>query len=254
MTGPSDSIARFNDRAADYVRYRPTYPVRAIDAILDGFTDARSLTVADIGAGTGISARLLADRGAHVIAVEPGAGMRGAAASHRRVTWLAARAEAIALRSGSVSLVVCAQAFHWFQSADAVREFARVVKAGGRLAIMWNRRSKTDPLTLGYRQAILEVGGDTAAERMGFDVTIVHASGLFEDAERLAFPNEQQLDLDGLIGRARSASYVPRGGPAAERLKDLLGELHGRYADGNGLVRLVYETDVFRFSRRQAAV
>ena len=31
-----DTVGRFSDRAADYVRYRPTYPAEAIDAILEG--------------------------------------------------------------------------------------------------------------------------------------------------------------------------------------------------------------------------
>ena len=64
--------------------------------------------------------------------------------------------------------------------------------------------------------------------------------------ERTAFPNFQRLDLDGLIGRAQSASYVPKTGPAAGRLLDLLRALHARYADIRGLATLVYETEVFR--------
>jgi SAM-dependent methyltransferase len=249
MNRVPDTVARFNDRADDYVRYRPTYPPAAIDAILEGLSAARNLRVADIGAGTGISARLLADRGARVVAVEPGTVMRGAAAPHPNVTWVAGRAEATGLRTESVDLVVCAQAFHWFKSPEAVAEFARVLKPGARLAIMWNRRSKTDPMTVGYRQAILDVGGETAAERMGFDVSVVSASPLFRDEGRVAFPNEQPLDVEGLIGRARSASYVPKTGAAGARLLELLRDLHSRYADANGLVRLIYETEVFRFTR-----
>ena len=62
-----DTVGRFGDRAADYVKYRPGYPSAAIDSILDGLGSPARLTVADIGAGTGISARLIADRG---IAIE----------------------------------------------------------------------------------------------------------------------------------------------------------------------------------------
>jgi hypothetical protein len=40
---PLDTVTRFNDRAADYVRYRPTYPAAAIDAILAGIGPADSL-------------------------------------------------------------------------------------------------------------------------------------------------------------------------------------------------------------------
>ena len=99
MTQPEslDTVGRFSDRAADYVRYRPSYPPAAIELILEGLGSPADLTVADIGAGTGISARLVADRGVRVIAVEPGDGMRSAAAPHDNVTWVAGLAEATGL-------------------------------------------------------------------------------------------------------------------------------------------------------------
>jgi SAM-dependent methyltransferase len=244
-----ETIHRFDNRAGDYVKYRPGYPARAIDIMLRGLGDPRSLTAADVGAGTGISARLLGERGVHVIAVEPGSAMRGAAEAHLNVDWLAGRADALGLASASIDIVVCAQSFHWFQTHAAVAEFARVLKPGGRLAIMWNRRSVTDPLTLGYRQAIYDVGGETAAERMGFDPAVVGQSRLFTPPERHAFPNTQRVTLDGLIGRARSASYVPKEGEAGERLVDLLRALHARYADAEGLVTIVYEAEVWLSSR-----
>src|SRR5215831_12810905 len=176
---PLDTVARFDDRAADYVKYRPGYPAGAIDAILDGLGPPDTLTAADVGAGTGISARLLGDRGVHVIAVEPGEMMRGAVARHPRVDWVSATAQATGLVSGSVDLVLCAQSFHWFHTREAIAEFARILKPGGRLAIMWNRRSASDPLTAAYRQAILDSGGEVPAERMPFDPAIVSAEGLF---------------------------------------------------------------------------
>src|SRR5205085_9077451 len=79
MPQPSglDSVGRFSDRAADYVKFRPTYPAAAADAILAGLEPAGKLVAADVGAGTGISARLLAERGVRVVAVEPGSAMRG---------------------------------------------------------------------------------------------------------------------------------------------------------------------------------
>ena len=85
---------RFTDRASDYAAARPSYPAEALDAIFAEMGDAAALTVADLGAGTGISSRLLADCGARVLAVEPNAAMREAAQAHAGVTWLAATAEA----------------------------------------------------------------------------------------------------------------------------------------------------------------
>jgi SAM-dependent methyltransferase len=247
----TDTVARFNDRADDYVRYRPTYPDAAIAAILDGLGAPAPLVAADVGAGTGISARLLAARGVRVVAIEPGEAMRRAADPHPRVQWMAAVAEAIALRTACVRLVLSAQSFHWFRPADALREFARILVPDGRLVIMWNRRSTTDAFTTGYRQAILDVGGEIAAERMPFDPEVLASSGLFTAPARRGFANAQRLDLNGLIGRARSASYVPKSGPDGERLLRLLRDLHARHADADGLVTLVYDTDVYTASLRE---
>jgi SAM-dependent methyltransferase len=245
----ANSVTRFSDRADDYVRYRPGYPAEAISAILDGLGTPERVRAADVGAGTGISARLLADRGVHVVAIEPGEHMRGAASPHPNVDWLAGTAEATALRSSSVDLVLSAQSFHWFQPLPALVEFGRILRSGGRLAIMWNRRSRSDPFTAGYRQAILDVGGESGAEQMAFDPGVIPASGVFTSPERRAWPNIQRLDLDGLIGRAHSASYVPKSGPDAERLLGMLRDLHRRYADAGGIATLVYESEVWLATR-----
>jgi len=240
-----DPVGRFSDRARDYVTYRPSYPAAAIDAILRGLGPPEQITAADVGAGTGISARLLGDRGVRVSAVEPGRGMREAASPHPHVEWVDGMAEATGLPSQSVDLVLCAQSFHWFRPADALMEFSRILTANGRLTLMWNRRSKIDPLTAGFRQAIHDVGGEAQIEQVEFDPGVITESGLFLPPKRLSFPNEQRLDRDGLIGRARSASYVPKAGPAGEHLIELLGALHSQYADADGFVTLVYETEAY---------
>ena len=245
-----NTVQRFHDRALDYVKYRPGYPAEAVQAIVDGLGPPQRLRAADVGAGTGISARLLAERGVRVVAVEPGEAMRHAAAPHVNVTWVSGMAEATGLQHESVDVVLSAQSFHWFDPAAALREFARILKPGGRLAIMWNRRSRDDPFTAGYRRALLDVGAEAEAERMSFDPDVIRQSGLFLPAERLTFSNAQRLDLDGLIGRARSTSYAPNEGAGAEELLRRLRQLHGRHADACGLATMIYETEIYRAIRR----
>ena len=71
-----------------------------------------------------------------------------------------------------------------FHPPDALAEFARILKRGQRLAIMWNRRSKADPLTAAYRQAMVDVAGQSGAESMSFDREVVARSGLFTAPDR----------------------------------------------------------------------
>jgi SAM-dependent methyltransferase len=241
---------RFSDRAADYVRFRPDYPAAAIDAILNGVGDPAALIAADVGAGTGISARLLAERGTRVIAIEPNREMLGAAAPHEHIAWVVATAEATALAAGSVGLVLSAQAFHWFRQPDALSEFHRVLAPSGRLVLMWNSRDRTDPLTREYIEAIHAVQGEHPAERRPFDPAVVSARGEFGEAWLKTFPYRQSLDREGLAGRAWSASYVPREGPRAEQLVQNLDALHQKYRDERGMIALRYRTEVWIAERR----
>lgn len=240
---------RFSDRAADYVRCRPDYPAAAIACVLDGLGDPAAIRAADVGAGTGISARQLAARGARVIAIEPNREMREAAASDPRVSWRTGTGEATGLDRCSLDLVLCAQAFHWFRQPQAVAEFHRVLRPRGRIALMWNTRSRTDPFSLGYIQAIRDVNGEHPAEMRTFDPDVVSEGGLFAPPSVARFDHQQSLDREGLIGRAASASYVPKEGPRFEDLRRRLDTLHAKFRDEAGHVALRYVTEVWRAER-----
>ncbi|MBI1799607.1 MAG: class I SAM-dependent methyltransferase [Candidatus Eisenbacteria bacterium] len=253
-----DPTGRFSDRAEDYVRYRPTYPAAAVACLLREMDDARtlrgtgdqgSILAADLGAGTGISSRLLAERGVRVLAIEPNAAMRAAGSPHPLIEWRAGTGEATGLDAGSVELVMCAQAFHWFRQREAIAESHRILRPGGRLCIMWNSRDGHDPLTRGYIEAIHAVNGEDPAERRSFEPEVVSAAGLFTPARLETFDHTQVLDRAGLVGRAISASYVPREGARFRRLVELLDELFERHRDENGRVVMRYVTKVYLAER-----
>lgn len=241
--------ARFADRAGDYVRYRPSYPDAAIEAVLAGLGRASRLVAADIGAGTGISSRLLGERGVRVLAIEPNSAMRECAQHSERVTFRDGTAEATGLTDESVDLVLCAQAFHWFRPDDALTEFARILKPGGRVALMWNNRDDADPATAEYGRLILEASGrHEAAQRFNHHRPLAECP-LFTNFREAVVPSSQSLDAQGLVGRARSASYVPRDGPAWDRLQAGLQALAVRHAAPGGGVTLRYQTHVFLAER-----
>lgn len=246
---------RFSGRAGDYAKYRPSYPAGAIDAVLAGLGEPSGLVAADVGAGTGISARLLAERGVRVIAVEPNRQMREAgqgedrrgAAGHPKhpIQWSDGTAEATGLAEASVDLVLCAQAFHWFRPEESLREFHRVLRPGGRVALLWNDRDDTDPATAEYGRLIREASENHPATSHAGHHRALEQSQLFTGFRRVEVRGGQSLDLQGLLGRARSASYVPKEGPAWDRLANGLGTLHARFADAQGWLSLAYQSHIY---------
>lgn len=236
---------RFSDRARNYALYRPSYPPQVIETILAGLGESSSLTVADIGAGTGISARLLANRGVKVWAIEPNLAMREVAESHPLVEWHDSNAEATQLPDACVDLVTCFQAFHWFQPQPTLEEFQRILKPQGRLAIVWNNRNREDGFTGEYSQLIASASQHHPAEKRIATIEPMVNCAEFGNLREETFPYHQKLDFSGLLGRAKSTSYLPQFGEEYEILVDNLQRLHQKWADGDGFVYLVYCTQVY---------
>jgi SAM-dependent methyltransferase len=243
-------LTRFDDRARDYANYRPNYPPAAIDAILSGLNSPEFLTVTDLGAGTGISARQLADRGAQVLALEPNAAMRRAAMPHERVKFIDATAEKTCLPDSSVDLVTAFQSFHWFEPHAAIAEAHRILRASGRLALCWNERDSRNALMAGYDELVREAAGDHPM-RSGVPLSgpLIRATPLFRDARELEFPNSKRMTCAALIGSCLSGSYIPQSGPAHDKLMDGLRRLHEKFAAADGCVEMIYRTEIFLAER-----
>jgi SAM-dependent methyltransferase len=132
--------SKFDTVAANYAAGRPDYPAALYDTLerVLGRPLAGADTV-DLGAGTGIASRQLAERGAVVTAVELSAPMLAQlAATSPGVRPVRGTATALPLRGHRADLITCAQAWHWMDPALAVPEFIRVLRPGGVFAAWWN--------------------------------------------------------------------------------------------------------------------
>lgn len=237
---------RFSDRANNYARYRPSYPSEAINCILESLT-VNSLIAVDIGAGTGISARLLADRGIEVIAIEPNAVMKQVAQSHPLVQWHDGSAENTKLPDNSVDLVTCFQAFHWFNPEPTLKEFARILKPEGKIALVWNERDTDgdDEFTCQHDCIITQASQNNPIHNRLGGRSDSFINSLFPVVNHYIFPHQQALIKDALIGLAMSASYIPQKGNLSQQLVASLTSLHQKYCDEQNLVYLKYNTSVY---------
>jgi ubiquinone/menaquinone biosynthesis C-methylase UbiE len=242
-----DPTNRFSDRVEEYAKYRPTYPAVAIDAIL---ADLSGTVVADIGAGTGISSRLLADRGLQVWAIEPNAAMIAGIADHPQIQRQTASAESTGLADQSVDLITAFQAFHWFKHDEALVEFHRILKPHGRIAVVWNDRDHSDDFSRRYGEVLQSVSDKPVGiERMIDTIALLQDSQLFAQVSQLDFRHEQHLDVAGLLGLAKSRSYTPQSGTAYETLLDRLTQLHQEFCHPEGFATMVYQTNIFLADR-----
>lgn len=238
-------LSRFSDRAIEYARFRPAYPIAAIAAMLENLGHPQDLIAADLGAGTGISSRLLADQGLQVWAIEPNEAMQQAAEPHPKVTFFTGTAEQTGLPNQSVDLVTCFQSFHWFDPAKTLPEMHRILKPAGRLAVVWNDRDRHDPFTQGYSQIVQQISGHHPAEqRMVAEQPLLNSSE-FCHIRHLTFAYQQALNWEGLMGRANSVSYIPKDPQSQQQLATALAALYTHWQDGDGLVYLTYSTQVF---------
>ena len=123
----------FSSQAASYARYRPDYP-DGLFAALAALAPARDLAW-DCGAGNGQASTGLARHFGRVLATEPSAAQRAAAAVHPRVTYAEGAEAAPGLADGSVDLATAAQAAHWFDLPRYYAELDRVLRPGGAVAL-----------------------------------------------------------------------------------------------------------------------
>lgn len=139
--------------------------------------------------------------------------------------------------------VVCATAFHWFSIAEARREFSRIVKPCGAVALLWNIRKPS-----AYEDLIVEFATDYQARWDHGSGTLVEEffAGSASRYSKASVPNVQLLDWGGFVGRVLSASYMPLpGDPRHEPLLRRLRELFDS-SQRDGSIRFEYNTMIYR--------
>jgi ubiquinone/menaquinone biosynthesis C-methylase UbiE len=246
----SQATERFSDRVENYVKYRPGYPPEVLQLFQDEMGLQESSVVADIGAGTGISARLFLANGNEVYGVEPNEAMREAANEYLRdfpnFRAVDGTAENTTLDPQSVDLIIAAQAFHWFDREPTRDEFRRILRPNGFVALIWNeRRLAENEFLREYEKLLLEFGTDYKEVR--HEKVTNEIIGRFFPAEfrTAVFSNSQIFGFEGLKGRLLSSSYAPNADHP--RFSQMIKELKRLFTkhQKNDTIEILYDTKVF---------
>ncbi len=243
-----DSTKRFSNKVEDYIKYRPDYPPEVLSYLRKRTGLSQTFTVADIGAGTGIFTKHLLNLECKVYAIEPNTEMREAADAMLKETYpnytsINAPASNTTLADHTIDLIVCAQAFHWFNTEEARIEFHRILKPSAQAVLIWNNRQvNTDNFSKDYDQLLREKSVDYN-EVNHQKLSPADFEAFFKEGkyERVVFPSYQEFDEAGFLGRANSSSYVPSEDAAFQQLLKDVFQRH----QVNGTVKFYYDTEVY---------
>jgi SAM-dependent methyltransferase len=246
---------RFSDRVDNYIKYRPHYPEEVVEFLAKKKIISADSVIADIGSGTGISSELFLKHNYKVIGVEPNKPMRKAAENilknyldKKLFISVDGKAEGTTLEKNSVDVIICAQAFHWFNNETFKKECKRILKPNGSVVLMWNdRRTDTTDFLKVYEDFLQMFGTDykeinhkNTQEKSQFD----NFFGMGNYTEK-SFYNYQDVNFEGLKGRVLSSSYMPNEGHADfDHMIYCLKKIFMRYQE-NGVVRLDYDTKIY---------
>ena len=141
MSGPSFDLIRaagYTDSGfpAGYDEHRPSPPPALLELLCLVAQVERPRLVVDLGSGTGLSARVWADRADEVVGIEPSDQMRARAeaASAPNVSYVGAFSSDTGLAAETADIVTCSQSLHWMEPEPTFAEAARILRAGGVFA------------------------------------------------------------------------------------------------------------------------
>jgi SAM-dependent methyltransferase len=133
----------FDQEAERYDRCRPRYPEVVFGPLLG--TEPSRLEVLDVGCGTGIAARSMAERGAKVLGVELAPRMAEVAVRHGIDVEIGAFEEWDAA-GRRFDRVISAQAWHWLDMPAATAKSASLLRPNGILGLIWSGGAHSDDL------------------------------------------------------------------------------------------------------------
>jgi SAM-dependent methyltransferase len=242
------AAAGFAVDAARYERVRPSYPDEAVARLAREFGLTSTSTVLDLAAGTGKLTRLLVPLVGRAVAVEPSDSMREVLRETvPQAEAVNGTAEAIPLDDAAVDAVFVAEAFHWFRTAQAGVEIARVLAPGGGLALLWNRPASSErdnpwlPALRSLIEPLREAAGPMPIDDNRWERQLEELAR-FRPLSRAEVENGQRLRRDEFVELISSWTWIAN--LEERRRASVLGEVRDLLRR-HPLVQLRYTTELY---------
>jgi SAM-dependent methyltransferase len=210
----------FTGLAENYARYRAGYcesVLRALLALVE--KPISQIDAADIGAGTGIWTTMVARHHCRsLVAVEPNDDMRKWGAEMTQglnIEWHKGTGDATGLKPDSIDFLSMASSFHWVDFERGTREFARVLRPGGRFVAVWNPRLvEANPILADIEAQLRVLAPDlkrVSSGRSGITERLTNMLSVhpqFEDVVYVEGQHVRTQTVDEYIGAWRSVNDV----------------------------------------------
>jgi SAM-dependent methyltransferase len=220
----------FSAQAADYAKFRPGYPREFFDYLVS-IAPSRQLAW-DCGTGNGQAAVALALVFDHVIATDASERQITNAEPHERVNYRVAPAEGSGIDSGSVDLIMVAQALHWFDLDRFYGEAQRVLKPGGVLAASAYNLLQIEPaIDEVVNRYYHEVVGPFWPPERKLVERFADLPFPFREIDPPKFEMKASWNLDHLVGYLRTWSSTQRfiAAKTSDPLQQIIGELRAAW-------------------------
>jgi ubiquinone/menaquinone biosynthesis C-methylase UbiE len=221
----------FSAQASDYAKFRPGYPSELFE-YLGSVAPSRTLAW-DCATGNGQAAVELAEVFDRVIATDASEKQITNAQRYVRVEYRVATAENSSLQSGTVDLIMVAQALHWFDLPRFYEEVRRVLKADGVFAASAYLFAQIEPaIDAVVKYYYSEVVGSFWAPERKLVENFAEILFPFQKIDAPKFEMTAQWNLDQLVGYLRTWSATQRFIAATQR--DPLDEIAHELRDAWG--------------------
>ncbi|AZA11372.1 Phthiotriol/phenolphthiotriol dimycocerosates methyltransferase [Corynebacterium gerontici] len=199
-------------------------------------------TIADVGCGTGKLSEQLQSQlaNAQIVGVDSSMAMLREFSLLQTLPAIRGHAEDLPFADDHFDAITCAQTWHWLDAEKTSAEFARVLRPGGKVLLLWNTLDVQVPWV--HRLTRITHAGDTLKE--GFFPT-VHAPLRLETVQRGRF--EQLLAVNDLHTLMHTRAYWLRANAATREKMTANLDWYIDYLDldRGGKVALPYRHDAF---------